>query len=313
MFQSLFARRGLSFERLQSFLEVAESGSIAGAAGRDPVRQSQFSRQIGELEEFFGVRLTRRVGRGLELTADGKHLAGLLQTQFRELEAFRTRDTGMPFTVTVGAGDSLITWIIVPRLGRLLKRFPGMTTEVKNLRSAEIVDRLIHGRLDFGVARAGLVKGPLQSAPLGSLPYGLFVPVRMARKFSHLSPKEMLLRLPVAALGSDGEHFERIIRDGGRKGRPVNIRLITGSFPQAARAVDGGDFAAILPVHAATDLSPEVAKVFPLDFLRRATREIVLAWNPRILRATPRGESLRDELTKLLAIDAARRRAGSDR
>ena len=38
-------------ERLKTFLEVAQAGSIVGAAGGDCVRQSQYSRQIKELEE----------------------------------------------------------------------------------------------------------------------------------------------------------------------------------------------------------------------------------------------------------------------
>ena len=39
-------------------LPMAEAGGIARAAKDDAVRQSQFSRQISELEQFFGVALT---------------------------------------------------------------------------------------------------------------------------------------------------------------------------------------------------------------------------------------------------------------
>ena len=64
MFKKLLSQRGISLDRLRNFAAVAESGSIARVADGDPVRQSLISRQIGELEEFFGVELTRRRGKG---------------------------------------------------------------------------------------------------------------------------------------------------------------------------------------------------------------------------------------------------------
>ena len=59
MFEHLFAERGLSLDRLKTLIEVAKAGSIAAAARGDSARQSLYSRQIKELEEFFGVELAR--------------------------------------------------------------------------------------------------------------------------------------------------------------------------------------------------------------------------------------------------------------
>jgi len=49
---------GFTIERLRAFCRIAESGSIVLAAKGDPTRQSQFSRQVKGLEEFFGTKLT---------------------------------------------------------------------------------------------------------------------------------------------------------------------------------------------------------------------------------------------------------------
>ena len=54
MFETLFSERGLSLDRLKVLIEVRDAGSIAQAAPADPVRQSQYSRQLRELSEFFG-------------------------------------------------------------------------------------------------------------------------------------------------------------------------------------------------------------------------------------------------------------------
>ena len=61
-FDSLLSISGLSLDRMRSFLMVAESGNLSKAAKGDVTKQSQFSRQIKDLEGFFGVALTKRVG-----------------------------------------------------------------------------------------------------------------------------------------------------------------------------------------------------------------------------------------------------------
>ncbi len=68
----MMGKGGLSIDRLRSFLEIAAAGGIAVAARGNPNRQSQLSRQLKELEEFFDVELVLR-GRGrFALTAAGQ-------------------------------------------------------------------------------------------------------------------------------------------------------------------------------------------------------------------------------------------------
>src|SRR6059036_2268319 len=75
MFERLFAESGLSLDRVRALLEVGATGSIVKAANGDPVRQSQYSRQIKELEDFFQSKLVERHGKGIRLTSNGKELA----------------------------------------------------------------------------------------------------------------------------------------------------------------------------------------------------------------------------------------------
>ena len=75
MFERVFAESGLSLDRLRALVEVGAAGSIVRAAGGDPGRQSQYSRQIKELEDFFQTGLVERHGKGIRLTAGGRELA----------------------------------------------------------------------------------------------------------------------------------------------------------------------------------------------------------------------------------------------
>jgi DNA-binding transcriptional LysR family regulator len=302
MFDALLSRRGISLDRLHSFLKVADAGGIARAAGDDPVRQSQFSRQIGELEEFFGVPLTTRQGRVLALTEAGRELAALVRSQFRGYEDFFKARSDEPIEVHLGAGDSLLTWLVVPRLEAFQQQFPRVRLKISNLRSGEIITRVAEMRLDFGLARAGLVRPPLKAHPLGRIEYRLFLPRRFQRQAAHLSPLEMLVKFPIATLGSDTEFFGSLLLSAERKGSPVNLRLVTESFPQAARAVLSGGYAGILPAHAAVDLEGAGVVALDLPFFREAARKIALVWNPRTLRTRPGGEALRLALQELLTL-----------
>src|SRR5213075_3062492 len=69
------AESGLSLDRVRALLEVAAAGSIVRATRGDPIRQSQYSRQIKELEDFFQSRLVERHGKGIRLTVKGRELA----------------------------------------------------------------------------------------------------------------------------------------------------------------------------------------------------------------------------------------------
>lgn len=302
MFDALLSRRGLSLERLGSFLKVADAGSITRAAGEDPVRQSQFSRQIGELEEFFGVQLTRRSGRSLVLTSAGRELAILVRAQFSGLDDFLASRGSVPVELSLGAGDSLVTWLVIPRLAALQKEFPRVVVRVSNLRSQDIVERLDELRLDFGLVRPAVVRPPLKHISLGSVKYRLFVPKRFQREASRLTPREMLVRFPIATMGTDAAFFQSLGDDARRRGIVINFRLITESFPQAAQAVAAGDFAAILPEHAAVDLDPRGTKSHPLPLGRSRAREVALAWNPRLIRTRIDGEALCERLAALLSL-----------
>jgi DNA-binding transcriptional LysR family regulator len=304
MFEELLARRGLSLERLHSFLLVAEAGGIARAVGGDPVRQSQFSRQIGELEEYFGTQLTRRRGKTLALTDTGHKLAAAVRAQMQGLEDFRRECLQQPADLALGAGDSLLTWVVIPRLAELQRSLPRTRLRVFNLRSSEIGRRLGDFRLDFGLARASIIRPPLRSVNVGRVEYRLFVPHKLLRKHQGLTGHELAARLPVATLGSDGEFFTQLV-EGARDLRvALNIRLVTESFPQAAVAVQSGEYAGILPLHATTALPADKFAALQVPFLQKAGRTVVLGWNPRFLRVRTGAEEAVRCLRELLAIPA---------
>jgi len=296
MYENLFAERGLSLERLRAFLEVAEAGGIARAVRDDPVRQSQYSRQIGELEAYFGVRLVQRRGRHLALTDAGREFAAAVRAQFQSLEDFRRRCREEAPVITIGAGDSILTWLIIPRLPGIREAHPDLTVKLANLRSASIAERLAEFQLDFGVARRELLLPPLAVETLGRVAYRLFVPERWLAK----GKRPALSALPLVTLGSDGEFVGRLLREATTAGLKLQVPLVTESFPQAARAVESGEFAGVLPEFAGPDLARKGIRSFGHAVLRKLGRTLALGWNPRLDRLRVDLQAVRSSLIAAL-------------
>src|SRR5438128_6450667 len=110
MFAQLLQEGGLSLDRLQSFCLVAQVGGVTKAGKGDPAKQSLFSRQVKELEEFFGTELIRRKGRGIILTPAGERLSVVARECFASLLDFKSECRGLPVEIVIGAGESTIEW-----------------------------------------------------------------------------------------------------------------------------------------------------------------------------------------------------------
>lgn len=286
MFESLFSERGLSLDRLKVLIEVRDAGSIAQAAPGDSIRQSQYSRQLRELAEFFGCEVTERRGKVLKLTDKGERLAELAREHLRSLDEFRSECKGEMAVFSIGAGDSLIQWLVIPRLAQVLPQFPGTRFATTNLRTNEIVQQLADSRLDFGIIRKNAIATGLKSVSLGPVVYAAVVPETLSKN-KRITLKQALAELPLATQTTDGQ-FTAGLRDLAHAVEvPLAPALACQSFPQTMAAVRTGKFWAIVPELALRELPAGLVHRINDERLATLTREAMLAWNPRVVRIRP--------------------------
>jgi DNA-binding transcriptional LysR family regulator len=296
MSRNLFDRSGLSLERLRSFLAVADAGAIARAAPRNSVRQSQLSRQIGELEEFFGRALVERRGRGLALTSAGRDLAEVVRRALDGLRDVASVPEGR-ISLSVGAGDSLLHGWIIPRLAQ---RIPPakLGLAFTACASADVVERLDDGRLDLGVARTAEVAATLRSRPLGTIDYALYVPKSLACG----TTKELLSSVPLAMQSGDPAFQERLELALRRAGVHVEAALVCETFPQAQRAVATKRYAAVLPTFARAELPAAEFEERRDPILGRHASAVSLVWSKKLERQRPRATAWISEIARSLAL-----------
>jgi len=303
MFESLFSKRGLSLDRLRAFVAVADAGGIARAVGGDPVRQSQYSRQIGELEDYFGVELLRRRGRQIVVSPAGGRLARAVREQFRALMDFSQACADEPVSFAIGAGDSLVQWLLIPRLASLHSRFPGFSFRLANLTTQNIVEGLRELTLDFGIARADGVPAGLGVHTLGAVEYALLVPRALLRpRQRHPDFLSAISEFPIATQAGASQFAAHLREMAAGAGVRLRIALECESFPQALGALRTGHYAAILPRLALAELDARAFIEIPAPELASQRRKIVLAWNPRTLRLREHAQELGAAFKTALAL-----------
>ncbi len=294
MFNQLLSRRGLSLDRLQTLLELERAGSLAKAAPGDATRQTLYSRQMKQLSECFGVQLVRRAGRELKLTAEGRELAMIARESLGGLDDFQKRCAGKPLTLALGAGDSLLQWLLLPHLGAIQARLTGVKVRLHNLRTDAIVEGLLDSSLDLGLLREDATAKPLRKDRLIQLRYVIFVPLRLLPRGGQPDYRRVFQEVPLVEHTQRGQFAVRLGHLAGQEKVPLNFRLTCESFPQACRAVQSGHYAAILPDFAVAELDPSRFARIEWPALRTETRNICIAWNPRT-------HSLRPILEKFIA------------
>jgi DNA-binding transcriptional LysR family regulator len=159
----------MQLRQLETFIAIAECGTLTAAARKCYKTQGAISRDLRLLEQEFGVLLIDRSGQRIRLTPAGAallpHCIELLRRadDIRD-EAIRVRSGGSS-VIRVGAPPTLTSSL----LGQVLS-FRRTTPEAQFVLFTELqgtlVEWLLDGRLDLAVANPDL-RSELSCVPLG--------------------------------------------------------------------------------------------------------------------------------------------------
>ncbi len=303
MFDELFSRSGLSLDRLRSFLALAEAGSIAKAAPGDVTRQSQISRQASELEAFFGTELTERRGKSLVLSPAGQRLAMLVRQQLQDLDDFRKEQVQVKKAFTIGAGASILDWLIIPALGAAAEALGHATLRLETQRSSGLVERVKDGRIDFAIVREDAIREGLPRLQLLRQSFYLCVPRRLLKpgtSAAAIDNPKLWQTLPFAA-GRDGGQFDLVLRQAIRDA-DVDFQpaIECNSMLQVRQLVERGECAGVLPSAGIQGLSSKELIIREFTPLKDYGRALALHWNERQMRRRGVDESTIKQLAAAL-------------
>jgi molybdate transport repressor ModE-like protein len=141
--------------RMRLLVEIDRYGSLSGAAQAIGIGQPTASQHLRLLEAAAGQRLVERNGRGSRLTEAGRVLAAhasqalaTLGAAEEELGALAGLQRG---TIHLGASTVPGVYLLPDTLGCFRRDFPNVTVEVEIASSAEILARLLSGRIQLAI------------------------------------------------------------------------------------------------------------------------------------------------------------------
>jgi len=296
MFTKLFAQSGLSLDRLRALVEVGASGSIVRAAGGDPARQSQYSRQIKELEDFFQAGLVERHGKGIRLTASGMELARISRFFLLGLSNFQRGCLAEGQTYRVGASPTFITLFLLPILAEPHSIQSGIRFAVEAVLGDEVERRLHDLTLDFGVVSRSTVSRPLQLKELGTWRLKFWVPKTLCKTAKQAEHALADKRLPIAWPAGELPRSELSVLED------YEPALSCSNFLEARVALEEKGLAAFLPDFLPLGTAADRCLLLKMSAVDSILFRYRLAWNPRLLRLNPHARRRRDALVESLAV-----------
>jgi molybdate transport repressor ModE-like protein len=155
--------------RMRLLVEIERQGSVSAAASAIGIGQPSASQHLRLLEAAAGQRLVERTGRGSRLTEAGHVLASRaaqalasLGAAEEELGAIAGLQTG---TIHLGASTAPGVYLLPDTLGCFRRTYPGVSVEVEVAASAEILKRLLAGRVQLALVGAGDADDRIQLEP----------------------------------------------------------------------------------------------------------------------------------------------------
>ncbi|WP_114969236.1 LysR family transcriptional regulator [Rhodoferax ferrireducens] len=191
---------------MQTFVHIADEGSLTAAARSRDSSLPAVVRTLAALEAHLGVRLFHRTTRRISLTEEGKHyLENCRQVlaAVDDAEAALSADAAEPTgQLTLTAPVLFGQMYVAPAVMRFVQRFERMRCSLVLL---DRVVNLLEEGMDAGIRIGPLEDSSLVAQPLGSLRRVVVAsPTYLRRHGVPQHPKDLLKANCVRFLGSSG-------------------------------------------------------------------------------------------------------------
>lgn len=293
--------KNFSLGRLKSMIEVNKSGYILNAAKGNSTEAAKISRQIGELEEFFGkVSLREKNGKLKGLSKEGKELAAIAENFLTSMQAFQDKIDGIQPNIAIGAGETFLSSVLLPNFADLKESAQGIRVKLCNMRSSDLPKALDSGETDLIIVSEQRLKQNEKRLVLGKLDYKLYAPLTWENLSKYKKdPLTMISKEPYASLSGSGERRKFVEAALAKKNKKPNYELECSSHLEVLEAVKSRCFCGILPTFIAKDL--ELAQYFQASVkeLVGMHGKLVIAWKKQTFHFKPEIEIVAKEIQKV--------------
>lgn len=241
---------------LRLFIHIAESPSLTQGARRAFLSPAAASARVKALEGQLGSRLLYRDSRGVELTPAGHTLlthARLVMRQVDYLKAEFTQFGGdSAGHIRIFANTTAVTEFLPEVLAGFLAQRPGVTVDLQERLSRDIVRGVLDGSTDMGI-----IAGPVEASGLQVMHFStdrLVLIVPAGHELASRRQVTLKQTLAYQHIGlHDGSTLLTFLRDQvERMGETLALRIQLSGFEAICRMVEAGVGIGIIPESSAS-------------------------------------------------------------
>ncbi|RIA31584.1 LysR family transcriptional regulator [Ectopseudomonas oleovorans] len=236
---------------LRLFIHIAESPSLTQGARKAFLSPAAASARIKTLESQLGSRLLYRDSRGVELTPAGQRLlqhARLIMRQVDYLKSeFTEYGTDAAGHMRIFANTTAVTEFLPEVLAGFLAERPGVTVDLQERLSRDIVRGVLDGAADLGI-----IAGPVQAPGLQVLHFStdrLVLAVPLGHALAQHQSVSFADTLAYQHIGlHEGSTLLSFLREQVETlGGSLALRIQVSSFEAICRMVEAGVGIGIIP------------------------------------------------------------------
>ena len=240
---------------LRLFIHIAESPSLTQGARRAFLSPAAASARVKALEGQLGSRLLYRDSRGVELTPAGQRLLQHARLIMRRVEYLKSEFTEYGSDaaghIRIFANTTAVTEFLPEILAGFLAARPGVTVDLQERLSRDIVRGVLDGSTDLGI-----IAGPVAASGLQVLHFStdrLVMAVPQGHPLAGQARVRLRDTLQFQHIGlPEGTTLHAFLYERVEQmGEQLSLRIQVSSFEAICRMIEGGVGIGVIPQSAA--------------------------------------------------------------
>ncbi|WP_296557621.1 LysR family transcriptional regulator [Pigmentiphaga sp.] len=240
---------------LRLFIHVAEGPSLTQGARRAHLSLAAASTRIKALETQLEARLLYRNSRGVELTPAGVRLLEHARAVMRQVDFLKSEfsDGGAGSTghIRIYANTTAVTEFMPEILARFLADRPGVTVDLQERLTRDIIRGVMDGSTDLGITAGPIVAPGLQRLHFSTDRLALAVPVGHPLAGRKQVTLDDTLQFPHVSLHEGSTMLNFLREQVENRGTTLTLRIQVSGFEAVCRMVEAGVGIGVLPESAA--------------------------------------------------------------
>lgn len=245
----------IDFKDLALFIQIAEAPSLTQGARRSFMSPAAASARIKALESELKTQLLYRDSRGVGLTEGGRRLLTHARLIMRQLGYLRTEfdDYGADVSghIRIFANTTAVSEFLPQVLAGYLATYPGVTIDLQERHSPDIVRAVLDGSTDMGITAGPVSAKDLEIMHFSTDRLVLVLPLGHSLEAEKAVRFEEVIRYPQIGLQA-GSTLHEFLREQARHvGHTLAWRIQVSSFESVCRMVEAGVGVGVIPESAA--------------------------------------------------------------